>query len=96
MSRRRFLVTYDISDDKRRTTVFKTLFGFGDHIQYSVFVCELNRRENVELTGRLTRAINNREDQILFIDLGPIENDAGKIIASLGMAYETPTRTVVV
>ncbi|HUT57607.1 MAG TPA: CRISPR-associated endonuclease Cas2, partial [Phycisphaerae bacterium] len=39
--RRRYLVTYDISDDKRRDLVFKTLRDRGDHVQFSVFLCEL-------------------------------------------------------
>ena len=33
--RTRCIVTYDISDDDRRTRVFKALRGFGDHIQYT-------------------------------------------------------------
>ena len=37
--RRRFLITYDISDDKRRNNVFKALRDCGDHVQYSVFIC---------------------------------------------------------
>lgn len=96
MSRRRYLVTYDISDDKRRTCVFKTLHGYGDHVQYSVFMCELNRREHVDLMSRLSRAIHNRDDQVLFVDLGLAETDSGKIVGSLGKAYEPPIRTVVI
>jgi CRISPR-associated protein Cas2 len=47
MNRKRFLVTYDVSDDKRRTQIFKTLYAYGDHAQYSVFFCELSAREYV-------------------------------------------------
>jgi CRISPR-associated protein Cas2 len=47
MERRRYLVTYDISDDKRRDQVFQTLRDNGDHAQYSVFFCELTPRELV-------------------------------------------------
>jgi CRISPR-associated protein Cas2 len=43
--RRVFLVSYDIPDDKRRNRVFKLLTGWGDHVQYSVFCCQLNPRE---------------------------------------------------
>ncbi len=42
--RRRYLITYDISDDKRRARVFKSLRNRGDHLQFSVFLCELNPR----------------------------------------------------
>ena len=47
VNRKRYLVTYDVSDDKRRTKIFKTLYAYGDHAQYSVFICELNAREYV-------------------------------------------------
>lgn len=53
MERRHYLVTYDISDDKRRDAVFRLLLGHGDHAQYSVFFCELSGRELVELRARL-------------------------------------------
>ena len=40
--RNRYIVTYDICDDARRTAVYKALRGFGDHLQYSVFRCDLS------------------------------------------------------
>ncbi len=40
--RHTYLVCYDISDDVRRSRVLKTMKGFGDHLQYSVFECQLN------------------------------------------------------
>lgn len=49
MTRKRFLVAYDIADDKRRNQVFKTLYGYGDHAQYSVFFCELSQQELVRV-----------------------------------------------
>lgn len=96
MSRRRYLVAYDVSDDKRRTQIFRTLHGFGDWVQYSVFVCELNRREQTQLIAALDRHVHQREDQVLFVDLGPVSTDSGRIIASLGRAYVAPTRVIVV
>ncbi len=48
-----YLVTYDVSDDRRRDRVFATLRGFGDHLQYSVFRCELAEIERVRLRARL-------------------------------------------
>ena len=46
--RNRYIVTYDITDDRRRTAVYKCLRGFGDHLQYSVFRCDLvDRRRGV-------------------------------------------------
>ena len=36
-----YLVCYDICDDKRLRKVFQTMRGYGDHLQYSVFECQL-------------------------------------------------------
>ena len=44
-----YLVCYDIADDKRLRKVFKTCGNFGDHLQFSVFECDLNPSEKVEL-----------------------------------------------
>ena len=40
-----YLVCYDITDDKRLRRVFKTCKNYGDHLQYSVFECDLNPKE---------------------------------------------------
>lgn len=96
MARRRYLVTYDISDDKRRTRVFKICFAIGDHTQYSVFVCDLSERERIQLEAQLTEFVHHLEDQILFVDLGPAELEHGRVITALGMKYEPPVRAVVI
>ena len=44
-----FLVCYDVADDKRLRRAFKTCCNFGDHLQYSVFECDLNPSEKIEL-----------------------------------------------
>lgn len=95
-ARRRYLVTYDISDDKRRTEVFKACRMQGDHTQYSVFISELDRRELTVFLAELEGMINAAEDQILFADLGPAEREAGQIVTGLGRPYEPPTRALVV
>lgn len=96
MSRNRFLVTYDVSDDKRRTQIFKTLYSYGDHAQYSVFFCELSRQELVELRGKLRRALNDREDQVLILDLGAAANPLEAGLECLGKPYFPMTAVLVV
>ena len=44
-SRQSYVVTYDICDPKRLRRVYETLRGHGDHLQLSVFRCDLTRRE---------------------------------------------------
>ena len=95
MSRKRFLVSYDVANDKRRNRVFKTLYAYGDHAQYSVFFCELNRRELVELRSKLRRAIHSKEDQILILDLGEASNPLDAGLECLGKPY-SPGATVLV
>ena len=34
-----YVVSYDISDDRRRLNLVKTLLDFGAMVQYSVFEC---------------------------------------------------------
>src|ERR1039458_7005264 len=68
-----YLVCYDIADDKRLRKVFKTCSNFGDHLQFSVFECDLNPSEKIELESALTEIINHDEDQVIFVGLGPAE-----------------------
>lgn len=96
MGRRRYLVTYDISDDKRRNQVFTTLHGYGDHTQYSVFLCELTARELAELRGRLASNIHMREDQVLILDLGLAASPLEQCLECLGRPHRPPTRTHII
>jgi CRISPR-associated protein Cas2 len=41
---RLFIVTYDISDQRRWRRVFEAMHGYGEWIQLSVFQCRLSRR----------------------------------------------------
>jgi CRISPR-associated protein Cas2 len=94
--RTRYFVTYDISDDDRRNRVFKALRGFGDHLQYSVFRCDLSERERITLIAALHPLIDHAEDQILMIDLGPTDGRASTCVSSLGRRYLNPDRGAVV
>lgn len=94
--RRNYLVTYDIADDRRRTEVFQTLHGFGDHAQYSVFFCELDGRELAQLRRRIRSAVHHGEDQVLIVDLGRATKPLESGIEVIGRGYEPPIRTVVV
>ena len=85
--RNSYIVTYDISDDKRLRKVFKTMRGFGDHLQYSVFECQLTPTDLVRLRSALAAVIHHTEDQVLFVDLGPAEGRGDCVIAALGRSY---------
>jgi len=95
-TRRHYIVSYDISDDKRRGKVFDHLEGRGDHAQFSVFFCQLNPRELAQLRSDLTGIINNAEDQVLLVDLGPAHNPLDGGIECLGKTFSVRSRVLVV
>ena len=82
-----YLVCYDIADDKRLRRTFKVCRGFGDHLQYSVFECDLNPSEKIELEQILNDLIDHTEDQVLFVALGPAEGRGDRVITALGLPY---------
>ena len=82
-----YLVCYDICEDKRLRKVFKVMRGYGDHLQYSVFECQLTASDLVRLRSELAEIINQKEDQVLFVNLGPAEGRGDRVITALGKAY---------
>ena len=85
--RNSYIVAYDVCDDKRLRKVFQVMRGFGDHLQYSVFECQLTPADVVRLRGELNKIIHHGEDQVLFIDLGPAEGRGDRVITALGKPY---------
>jgi CRISPR-associated protein Cas2 len=85
--RNSYLVCYDISDDKRLRRVFKIMRGWGDHLQLSVFECQLTRMDLARLKAELAEVIHHTEDQVLFVDLGPAEGRGDRVITALGKPY---------
>jgi len=85
--RNTYLVCYDIADEKRLRQVFKICCNFGDHLQYSIFECDLGSQEKIAMERELTGAINADEDQVLFVSLGPTEGRGDRVITALGLPY---------
>ena len=80
---RLYLVVYDISDAKRWRAVYKTMQGFGEWVQLSVFQCRLPRLRHAELVAKLDENIHHEEDHVVIIDLGPADRVEPKV-QSLG------------
>lgn len=70
MARRRYLVAYDIREDRRLRNIATCMEGYGTRIQYSVFVCDLSDQEAVLLRGDLEFRMKQSEDSVMIIDLG--------------------------
>ena len=85
--RNSYIVSYDIADSKRLRKVFKTMRAWGDHLQFSVFECQLRRMDLVRLRAELDDIIHHDKDQVLFVDLGPSEGRGDRVITAIGKPY---------
>lgn len=66
----KIVVSYDISDDKRRREVAKILEGHGYRVQYSVFECELDLKQIGKLHRKLRPFVKPKDlDSIRFYPL---------------------------
>lgn len=77
MAKQFIVVSYDISNDKRRTKAAKTLEDFGARVQYSVFECRLLPAEFNKLRKRLQPFVRESQDTIRFYFIGA--EDVGRI-----------------
>jgi len=65
-----YLISYDISNDKRRLKVMKALEDYGTRVQYSVFECWLRPQDLESLKKRLLPLLNPKDwDSIRFYAL---------------------------
>lgn len=94
--RNTYLVTYDIRDDKRLRKVFRTMRNWGEHLQYSVFECQLTPSDRLILRAQLKEIINHSQDQVLFIDLGPSDARGDRSIEAIGQPYTSISRPCVI
>ena len=63
-----YLITYDISNDKRRTKLSVMLNKYGVRVNYSVYECELNQTKLDKLLYEieLQKLINKKYDSLRF------------------------------
>lgn len=92
----RYIVCYDVADDRRRAALFKALGGYGDHLQYSVFRCDLSERQHALMIAAIDPLIDHGADQVLVIDLGPVDGRAERCVAALGRSYAVPVRRAII
>ncbi len=78
------LITYDITDNKRRTKIFNILKSYGQWVQLSVFECpSLTDTQYAKLRSRLSKLIKPDSDSIRFYFLcatclGKVERIGGE------------------
>lgn len=90
-----YIICYDICNNKRWRKVFKTMKGYGEWIQLSVFQCRLNRIRLLQMTDALSTVVNHKEDHVLIMDLGPAENVKPRV-TSIGKAFDPVLREPVI
>ncbi len=88
--RRCYLVCYDIRDPKRLRCVHRVVRGYGESWQFSVFFCVLRDIDRVRLQNDLENQMNQKEDQVMILDLGPNEKMARKATTVIGLPLPEP------
>lgn len=68
MAKKQFvLVSYDITNDKKRLKAMKAVEDYGSRVQYSVFECLLTPKEVETLKARLKPYVDEKEiDSVRF------------------------------
>ena len=79
------VVSYDISDDKRRTKIHKILSSYGQWMQYSLFECFLKPKQFVTLQQAIEQLIKPAEDSVCIYVL-----DAGAVKRTITYGTEPP------
>ena len=91
MSRRRFLIPYDIAVSNRLRWVHRVMQGYGYALQYSVFVCDLSSAEKIGLKSALRDIIHFTKDQVVFVDFGRPEKRGTDCFEFMGIHPNLPT-----
>ncbi len=90
MRRRRYLVSYDISDPVRLRRVHRVMLGYGYWLQYSVFVCDLDLRERAEMLAALAEVMHLHADSVAIVDLGDPATSGTRCFSFLGKVKHLP------
>lgn len=93
--RNRYFVSYDVSDQQRLALTYKKMQGYGEHIQYSVFACDLNNSEIIMMKEDLGNILNLTEDRVLIINTGSTEKSSERV-STMGMSLETQKDATIV
>ena len=62
-------VSYDVHSDRARRRIFKLLRLYGEHVQKSVFECDLTERTLCDLRLRCAEEIDPATDSVRFYPL---------------------------
>ena len=77
-----YLVSYDISDNKRRTKLAKALKDFGDRVHYSVFECLLDTLQFDKMVEKIGGIVDGEDDSVRVYSLCANCENSVKIIGT--------------
>lgn len=89
-----YIVSYDVTDDRRRTRLHGMLKGFGRRVQFSVFECELSVAEVEELAARVAFELDTGEDSCRMYPLCSQCRESVRVVGR-GDLYREPDVIVV-
>jgi CRISPR-associated protein Cas2 len=89
-----YIVTYDISCNKRRKKVSDLLEGYGQRVQFSVFECLLSVKKYRELRERLRGRVNLKEDSIRVYVVS--SHTAGQVEIWGGPPLMEPPKSIII
>ena len=72
MTRRRYLIAYDVAEPRRLRRICSIMESYGERLQYSVFLCDLSVPERLALDDKITGVMDRAEDSVVQIDLGQV------------------------
>ena len=83
-----YFISYDVSCPKRLNKIRRLLKGYGSHQHYSVFLCDMTNKERLVFQIQAEKILNLKEDRVLLLDSGTVNNDIFKKIHNIGRAVE--------
>lgn len=81
----RYLIAYDIADDRRRAKLASRLKAYGERIQFSVFIVDVKPARIVRLRALLLKILEPTEDSVAICELGPLSRAIALRMEFLGV-----------
>jgi len=90
-----YIVSYDVRNPRRWRRLHRTMRGFGEWLQLSVFQCRLDKVRRLRLEDLISKIVNCKEDHVLIMDLGPADSASPRVI-SIGKGFDPVRRESIV
>lgn len=82
------VVSYDISNDKRRRKAMKALEDYGARVQYSVFECRLLASQLEKLKKRLKPCVREPQDSVRFYFISADDVSRIEVMGKTGVTQD--------